>query len=736
MPKAEIKSAKCGVLTIKLLPAGGLTLPDPTVNRGSWSKIWRPYVIAECQGFWLSSEALDSFADKEDVFWIAGRRPFKFDISPSRRSLAPEGKKEAVEELTISLFVTPRELNTSTRLSPPEEIQSRSQFLGSATIKPLLLGPGWHKVVLKNGVGKLHVEISFVEKALSPLPTRDDWMLRKGNQHTSDWDLVHVEKKYSSRSYGMEVIDPTHPLHGVDSKTIINLVSILEYLHAKNIIVGCLKMENILLNSSGHVSLCKPSLFGVELSEDREENCILPGTASYPAPETLFSESRGARDGDWWSLGVILYELLTGAPPFYHKDIAKRWQRIIYEDLYLPATLPPSAKDILNKLLEKNAANQLGANGAAEVKAHPFFEGLDWEELVLCRLEPPFKPHDATVVLWREPRTYGEKHHEGPNGEIQEMGSWLVELTGDPDWEFTRFICALRLEGFKRTVHKSASKDNYALIWETADGESDFYFRNHLSGERTLARRKGTKTETSPLPVAVFASEHPRDVQKQEALLAAMEAGYGIGAFPQLLGYGLNLNTQLLNCTLHHAGPTTALEWAVEDEGLDLVHLFLDHGADADFPIPCREGSALVHRVARTRALALAVEQEDITLVTTLLAHGVPCDFEESDRPPSRHPFFWDYCESRALEEVDVTPALVRAARLGNLAIVKLLLDHGADPNVAYHDLGGWNNYKELGDEVLVEAGADVEVAQPVWDVLDHFCQPVPRGAYLEIWMG
>jgi serum/glucocorticoid-regulated kinase 2 len=97
-----------------------------------------------------------------------------------------------------------------------------------------------------------------------------------------------------------------------------------------------------------------------------------------------------------------------------------------------------------------------------------------------------------------------------------------------------------------------------------------------------------------------------------------------------------------------------------------------------------------------------------------------------------------------------------------------LLLEHGADPNVVYHDLGGWKNYKELGKEwkdkvvihnshipamlscgravqitlksgfpeiarVLVEAGADVELPQQVWDVLDHVCQPVPRGAYLEI---
>jgi serum/glucocorticoid-regulated kinase 2 len=123
----------------------------------------------------------------------------------------------------------------------------------------------------------------------------------------------------------------------------------------------------------------------------------------------------------------------------------------------------------------------------------------------------------------------------------------------------------------------------FCAQWETTHGESEFFFCNRLTGERTLARRKGMKkAETSLSPVAVSASEHPT-----EALIAAMESGYGIGVFSHLLGYNLNLNTRLVNCTLRYGEPTTALEWAVEDDRLYLVHLFLDHGADADFTIPC-----------------------------------------------------------------------------------------------------------------------------------------------------
>ncbi|EAW10648.1 protein kinase domain protein [Aspergillus clavatus NRRL 1] len=145
-------------------------------------------------------------------------------------------------------------------------------------------------------------------------------------------------------------------------------------LHDKYIILSSLEPENILLDSSGHVSLCKPGLFGLELGDGDH---ILPGTSKYAAPETLLDDREASRAMDCWALGIILYEMLTGKPPFYHKDDGERRHKIINQGLQLPESLPLAARDMLTKLFDKTPIERLGANGAAEVKAHPFFHGRD-----------------------------------------------------------------------------------------------------------------------------------------------------------------------------------------------------------------------------------------------------------------------------------------------------------------------------------------------------------------------
>lgn len=135
------------------------------------------------------------------------------------------------------------------------------------------------------------------------------------------------------------------------------LVCALEYLHAKGIIFASLKPENILLDSFGHISLCNPGLFGLEMKDgDR----IMPGTPEYPAPEILLGQET-SRKVDWWSLGIILYEILTGLPPFYHKDADEQRRKIVGGSLsQLPDRLPPTARDILARLLDKDPAKRLG----------------------------------------------------------------------------------------------------------------------------------------------------------------------------------------------------------------------------------------------------------------------------------------------------------------------------------------------------------------------------------------
>jgi serum/glucocorticoid-regulated kinase 2 len=98
---------------------------------------------------------------------------------------------------------------------------------------------------------------------------------------------------------------------------------------------------------------------------------------------------------DWWTLGVLLYEMLTGLPPFYDENTNEMYRKILSEPLHFPGPeiVPPAAKDILTKLLNRKPEQRLGANGASEIKAHPFFHSIDWRKLLQRKYEPTFKPN-------------------------------------------------------------------------------------------------------------------------------------------------------------------------------------------------------------------------------------------------------------------------------------------------------------------------------------------------------
>ncbi len=99
---------------------------------------------------------------------------------------------------------------------------------------------------------------------------------------------------------------------------------------------------------------------------------------------------------DWWSLGVLTYELLTGASPFTvegEKNVpAEISRRILKSNPPIPRSFSKCAKDFILRLLVKQPAKRLGANGAGEVKAHPFFDGINWNDLASRKTPTPFKP--------------------------------------------------------------------------------------------------------------------------------------------------------------------------------------------------------------------------------------------------------------------------------------------------------------------------------------------------------
>ncbi|OQR84942.1 protein kinase [Achlya hypogyna] len=175
------------------------------------------------------------------------------------------------------------------------------------------------------------------------------------------------------------------------------IVLALEYLHNNGIIHRDLKPENILLDADGHVCLTD---FGLsrELTEATEANTVC-GTNEYMAPEMIRGKAYN-HAVDWWALGALIYEMVTGYPPFRHNNRKKLLEKILNEKLKLPKWLGPDTHSILKQLLERNVEKRLGSGkstmfqvrGVAAIKKHPFFKDIDWGLLEQKRMTPPVVP--------------------------------------------------------------------------------------------------------------------------------------------------------------------------------------------------------------------------------------------------------------------------------------------------------------------------------------------------------
>ena len=173
------------------------------------------------------------------------------------------------------------------------------------------------------------------------------------------------------------------------------MVLALEHLHQNvRVIYRDLKPENCLLDAEGHLLLTDFGLSKVAAEEDEDRANSVLGTIEYMAPEVV----RG--DGydftvDWWSLGAIGFDLLTGHPPFGGGNHAKIQQNILKQKLQLPYFLGPDAKDLLTRLLRKEPGKRIGGTSAKDVKAlkaHRFFRKIDWKKLERREVEPPIQP--------------------------------------------------------------------------------------------------------------------------------------------------------------------------------------------------------------------------------------------------------------------------------------------------------------------------------------------------------
>jgi serine/threonine protein kinase len=174
---------------------------------------------------------------------------------------------------------------------------------------------------------------------------------------------------------------------------IAELILALQHLHEHNIVYRDLKPENILLDANGHIALCDFGLSKANLTENATTNTFC-GTTEYLAPEVLLDEHGYTKMVDFWSLGVLVFEMCCGWSPFYAEDTQQMYKNIAFGKVRFPRdALSTEGRNFVKGLLNRNPKHRLGATrDAEELKAHPFFADIDWEALHKKNVVPPFKP--------------------------------------------------------------------------------------------------------------------------------------------------------------------------------------------------------------------------------------------------------------------------------------------------------------------------------------------------------
>ncbi|EGY16223.1 ribosomal protein S6 kinase alpha-2 [Verticillium dahliae VdLs.17] len=546
------------------------------------------------------------------------------------------------------------------------------------------------------------------------------------------------------------------------------LVCALESLHDLGV-VGLLSSENVLVDVFGDIRIITPRLFTTDQSFSQ---------TVYTAPEVLRGEEPSQLT-DWWMMGALLYEILTGLPPFYHEVHAERDRKTLAEELDVPTYVQGATADILRRLLDRNPAQRLGGVcGVSEIKKHDFFVGLDWQHPSAGRSElTPSQPHNAdnifknslnnvTIKPPRKPReSGGYVYEEYPYGQLANGGK--------PEQTIGRLRSSSDIFNPALSERVHLSPDQAAANALQADPG-----REGGEPEAIMARLKAAlQTKQSTEKVA-----HILDGCASDVLATVLMS-------PILLVNMTPIDT-IAPMTLSCEVPITALEWTVELGRADLVLLLLGWGADSNFTFDERYGPALTRaarerrtqlvdilapktsRILALRTLCLAVEQRDIPTVTCLLSHGVPCDFDAADHPlpsPRTSHHETGFCGTEpSMIWGFYLPPVIRAARHGDAAMVRLLLSHGADPNTAYHSMtwlapewhdswqeaaearGSWNagfvcgrvvqlamqlEHRDVVD-ALLEGGADIGLPHSEWPGPAHFCSTVPRSVYLRVTAG
>lgn len=170
---------------------------------------------------------------------------------------------------------------------------------------------------------------------------------------------------------------------------ISELVVFIEEMHKENIIYRDLKPENILLGLDGHIKITD---FGLS-KKTNDITYTACGTPEYLAPEVILSKGY-KKDVDWYMIGIILFEMLTGNPPFMAEKKTDLYRKIVNEKVVFPSDIDSVSVDLISKLLEKDPLKRLGSakESSLAIKRHPWFKSVNWKKVYAKKVNAPYKP--------------------------------------------------------------------------------------------------------------------------------------------------------------------------------------------------------------------------------------------------------------------------------------------------------------------------------------------------------
>lgn len=172
----------------------------------------------------------------------------------------------------------------------------------------------------------------------------------------------------------------------------------IDYLHKHGIILKDLRLDNIIIDKDGYLKITNFKM--CQLFNMKNSCALMEETSEFLAPEVILT-NKCSKESDWWSYGVILYQLLFGLPPFFSNDDKKLREQIVKNELKFPknSKVSQNAKDLLRLLLNKSCKERLGnQNGFDYIKRHSFFQNINFNDIINKKIKPSYKPFTGHIL--------------------------------------------------------------------------------------------------------------------------------------------------------------------------------------------------------------------------------------------------------------------------------------------------------------------------------------------------